>query len=201
MEYTLVPLSALNNTQLTQLTALHQRVMHTLLAELGAAVVERYYREAAADPLCLGCFALSSSGEIHGWVVGSPDPAGLNAKLRQPISWFASRMFLLVFSRPRALWNLFTTLLSTSEANQLAKNQVELTYIGVSESARGAGLGGKLLNYFNQTARASGYNSTALSVETDNHAAIHLYLSKGFRIIKSFREGRFERHRMEFSLE
>lgn len=201
MDYTLVPLSTINNTQLNQLAALHQRVMHTLLAELGAAVVQRYYREAASDPLCLGCFALSSSGEILGWVVGSPDPSGLNAKLRQPVTWFASHMFRLIFSHPRALWNLFTTLLSASEANQLSKYQVELTYIGVSENARGAGLGGVLLNYFNQTARTSGYRSTALSVETDNPAAIHLYLSKGFRMVKTFREGRFERHRMEFDLE
>ena len=200
MDYTFVPLSQLDSTGLTRLAALHSAVMHTLLADLGAPLVLRYYEVAQTEPKVLGLCAITSSGEIDGWAMGSPDPSALNARLRQPLSWFAGQMLRLGFTRPGALIDLLRALVSSSDANQLAPGQLELTYIGVAERAQGQGLGKQLLAAFSAAARQAGYSSIALSVETDNPAAVGLYTRCGFKITKTFREGRFERQRMEYKL-
>jgi ribosomal protein S18 acetylase RimI-like enzyme len=62
-------------------------------------------------------------------------------------------------------------------------------------------LGKGLLNTFIETSREAGYRSVVLSVEKDNEPAIALYQKAGFKIIKTFSEGHYERHRMELILE
>jgi ribosomal protein S18 acetylase RimI-like enzyme len=57
-----------------------------------------------------------------------------------------------------------------------------------------------MLAAFIEAARSAGYNSVALSVETDNPSAVALYTKHGFQITQSFQEGRFLRHRMEYQL-
>jgi len=200
MDYTFVPLSQLDSTGLTRLAALHSAVMHTLLADLGAPLVLHYYEVAQSDASVIGLCAISTSGEIDGWAMGSPDPSALNARLRQPASWFAGQMLRLGFSHPGALIDLLCALISSSDANQLGHGQLELTYIGVAERAQGQGLGKQLLAAFSAAARQAGYTSIALSVESDNPAAVALYTRCGFKVTKTFREGRFERQRMEHQL-
>jgi len=39
-----------------------------------------------------------------------------------------------------------------------------------------------------------------LSVETDNQPALALYTKTGFRILHTFQEGAYHRHRMEYRL-
>ena len=208
MNFTLKPFSQLDPVALARLAALHQSVMHTLLADLGLPVVLRYYQVCQRDPAVIGFCAVSPAGEMLGWAVGSPHPDEVNARLRQPIPWFAGQMLRLAFTRPGALWQLAVSTLSTLTPAPLSshrgndwgegeKPQIELTYIGVAASARGQGLGRGLLIAFVEASRAAGYSSIALSVETDNPEAIGLYGKSGFKIIRTFREGRFERHRME----
>ena len=92
---------------------------------------------------------------------------------------------------------LVQSALSASDANVLHPGQLELTYIGVAPAARRRGLGKGLLAAFLEASRAAGYVAVALSVETDNPAAIALYTNGGFHITRTFHEGHFERHRME----
>ena len=190
------PLSKLDAAALEQLTALHLAVMHTLLSDLGMGMVLKYYQAAQADPAVLGMCARLGNGRMAGWVMGSPNPAGLNAKLRQPLSWFAGQMMQLALRRPGVIVDLLRSLVSASDANQIIAGQIELTYIGVAPEEQGHGLGTALLDAFSQAAFQSGYTSIALSVETDNPTAVKLYSKRGYKIIKTFREGRFERHRM-----
>lgn len=77
---------------------------------------------------------------------------------------------------------------------------IELTYIGVASHQRNKGLGGKLLDAFTETSRLAGHHSVVLSVEMENAPAIALYEKAGFKIIQSFSEGRYKRHRMELIL-
>ena len=196
MEPTFTPLSELDAAGLERLSALHTSVMQTLLSDLGLAMVRKYYEAAQADPWVLGLCSVTSSREIDGWVMGSPAPSALNAKLRQPLTWFAGQMIQLSLRRPGTMLELLRSLLSASDANQLSPRQIELTYIGVAPEAQGRGLGKALLKAFSQAAFQAGYVSIALSVETDNPAAIHLYGQHGYKITRTFHEGRFERHRM-----
>ena len=196
METFFVPLSKLDAPALDRLTALHISVMHTLLSDLGAPMVRRYYEIAQADPTVLGLYGGLANDQMAGWVMGSPAPAELNAKLRQPLGWFAGQMIQLALRRPGVMLELLRSLVSASDANQLSPGQIELTYIGVAPKAQGQGWGKALLNAFSQTAFQAGYKSIALSVETDNLAAVNLYKRHGYKIIQTFHEGRFERHRM-----
>jgi ribosomal protein S18 acetylase RimI-like enzyme len=200
MNFTLTPLSLLEENGLARLADLHYTVMHTLLADLGLPFVLRYYKIAQTDPSVLAICALAPNNEILGWAMGSPAPASLNARLRQPITWFAAQILHLTLTHPAILIELIRSVLSSLPANAIPAGQVELTYIGVASAARGQGLGTILLTAFMNAARSAGYKSVALSVETDNSAAVTLYTRSGFYIAQTYREGRFERHRMQCEL-
>lgn len=214
----LLPLSQLPASLLPALAALHQATMPTLLSELGDDFVLRYYQLAQTDSSVIALCALETSQPSPqssitnsqslipnfkspiAYALGSPDPAALNAQLRQPLAWFAGKMLKLAFTRPGILIQLVQSVLTASPANNLRPGQIELTYIGVAPEARGQGLGKTILAAFVESARAAGYTSVALSVETDNPAALALYTKFGFTITQTFREGRYHRHRMEYQI-
>lgn len=200
MDVRLIDLSQLSETQLEHLAVLHHAVMHTLLSQLGLPVVFRYYQLARRQPDVIGLCAISDAGEILGWAIGSPSPDRINAKLRSPFFWFLAQMLKLLFTDPRVLWQLIHSVFFAPPAGQMKSGAIELTYIGVAREQRGQGVGEKLLTAFMEAVRARGYHSVVLSVETDNHPALALYDKAGFKIIQSFTEGRFERHRMERTL-
>jgi ribosomal protein S18 acetylase RimI-like enzyme len=200
MSIMFTPIARLDRISMENLTDLHCAVMHTLLADLGREVVQRYYQIAQKDASVLGLCAVSPNGEIDAWALGSSNPAELNARLRQPVGWFAGQMLKLVLKHPRVMLDLLGSSFSNQEANLLIPGQIELTYIGVAGHAQGKGLGKTMLTAFCQAARQGGYTSIVLSVETDNPAARRLYTKSGFKITRTFHEGRFERHRMVLEL-
>ena len=193
-----VSLSELDENSLKQLADLHRSVMHTLLSDLGLPIVLKYYQVARRDSSVLGICALASSNEIIGWSVGSPDPAAINAKLRQPLTWFLAQILNVAVTRPLVFKQLISSVLSPSLETKSAA--IELTYIGVAAGHQGKGLGQALLNRFIEQSRSKGYHSVALSVEAENKTALALYEKSGFKIIGTFTEGRYQRHRMELTL-
>lgn len=205
MTNSIIPLSALPASLLPALADLHTATMPTLLADLGQPFVLRYYQLAQKDSSVIAFCAVNDAprtphSALLGYALGSPNPSALNAQLRQPLTWFASQMLRLAFTRPIVLWQLAQSVFSASDENTLTPGQIELTYIGVAPEARGQGLGKTLLTTFVDAARSAGYKSVVLSVETDNLAAIALYTKFGFEITKTFSEGRYHRHRMEYKV-
>ena len=200
MDDRLVEFSALTLEDLKRLAMLHHAVMHSLLSDLGSPLVLRYYQVAQTDPKVIGLCVVSRSGDMLGWAMGSPQPDRINAGLRSPLTWFLFQMLRVMFTRPGVLWQLISSVLSTSNHSAVKNDAIELTYIGVSSDQRGTGLGKKLLNAFIEASRLSGYRSVVLSVEIENLPAITLYETTGFTIIKTFSEGRYQRHRMELTL-
>jgi len=200
MDTSIIPFSKLTPDQLSRLAALHTAVMHTLLAELGMPLVLRYYQAAQLETGVIGVCACDPSGEITGWAMGSADPSTLNSRLREPLVWFCGQILRLALTRPGTFIELLRTLIKPSDANNIQRGQIELTYIGVSPEAQGKGFGKSLLQTFTTAARSAGFDSVVLSVETDNPSAVRLYQRFGFQVIRNFKEGRFERYRMELSL-
>ncbi len=200
MDSHLVEFSQLTPEELKRLAVLHHSVMHTLLSDLGLPILWRYYQIAQQDSQTIGFCVISGSGRILGWAMGSPRPDRINAKLRSPLTWFVLQMLRITLTRPVVLWQLFSSVFSTSNSSAIKNDAIELTYIGVSSEQRGVGLGKKLLNAFIEACRLNGYRSVVLSVEKENLPAITLYERAGFRIIKTFSEGRYQRHRMELTL-
>lgn len=201
MNYELVPLSQLNDFDIRQLAKLHYLVMHTLLSDLGLPIVLRYYQVARGERSIIGICAIKSSNEILGWAMGSPQPDRINSGLRTPLLWFGFQILRVTFTHPLALWQLISSVLSSSAQTEMKNNAIELTYIGVSPEQSGKGVGKDLLNTFIEKSREEGYRSVVLSVETDNKPAIALYEKSGFKITKTYSEGRYQRHRMELILE
>lgn len=193
-----VQISELDDDGLQRLATLHHSVMHTLLSDLGLPIVTKYYQAACSDFSVIGICAVNSSNQTVGWAVGSPDPAEINRKLRSPWTWFLLQMMRLALTRPGVFVQLVSSVLAASAP--MERNAIELTYIGVAASAQGKGLGRTLLEKFVEESRAKGYHSVVLSVEAENKSAIALYEKFGFKISRSFSEGRYQRHRMELTL-
>lgn len=200
MDFKLLALSDLDAEGIKRLAELHYVVMHTLLSDLGLPMVLRYYQVARSDSSVIGVCAMNSSKELLGWAMGSPHPDRINSSLRTSLAWFMIQMVRLAVTRPLVLWQLISSVLSSSGQQDIKKGGIELTYIGTALDQRGRGLGKDLLNAFIGASRAKGYPSVVLSVETDNKPAIALYEKSGFKIIKTYSEGRYQRHRMELTL-
>lgn len=199
MNYKIVPLALLNNDQINQLARLHYTVMDSLLSDLGLPLVERYYQIARADASVIGICALGADGHPLGWAVGSPNPNQVNRRMSEARVWFIVQMVRAVVTRPSSILQLVAS--ARTSSLQMKAGAVELTYIGVDESARKQGVGRALLNSFIEAAREKKFTSVALSVEAENTDAIALYTHTGFKITHSFTEGRFNRHRMELTLQ
>ena len=197
MDHMLVRLSQLDENGIKRLAVLHQSVMRTLLSDLGTSMVLRYYQVALNDSSVVGICAISPSGEMLGWALGSPHPGKINSHLRTPFVWFFSQMLRLALTRPLILWQLIFSVLRSSVQTNIESGAIELTFIGVAVDKRNQGLGRELLNAFMETSRSLGYRSVILSVEREDVPAITLYEKAGFKIIQSFSEGRYKRYRME----
>ncbi|MEW5941618.1 MAG: GNAT family N-acetyltransferase [Chloroflexota bacterium] len=197
----LAPLSDLSSPDLQRVAALHCAVMPTLLTDLGPSAVQRYYEIAIHDPKVVG-FAIFApvSKEALGWVMGSPHPAELTARLRRHPLWFAGQLARVAVTRPRVIAQLLRAALSPAEENLIQPGEIELTYIGVADYARGQGLGVTLVRRFLAASAVAGYNRVSLSVESDNNSAIRLYRQVGFETVKEFQEGKFHRLRMSVAL-
>jgi ribosomal protein S18 acetylase RimI-like enzyme len=200
MAYELLGLSQLDEDGIKRLAMLHYSVMHTLLSNLGLPMVLRYYQVARADPAVIGLCAVSTSGEMLAWALGSPHPDLINSRLRTPLTWFLFQMLRLTLTRPFILWQLMSSVFNLSNRLYIESGAIELTYIGVASNQRGKGLGEELLNSFIEASRSTGYRSVVLSVETDNKPAMALYEKMGFKILQTFSECRYKRHRMELVL-
>lgn len=200
MEYRLIEISQLKADQIQRLALLHDSVMHTLLSDLGLPFVWRYYQIARADPNVVGFCAISSSGEVIGWAMGSPHPDRITSQLRSPLLWFSLQMLRITLTRPIVLWQLISSVFSLSGPEGVKEGAIELTYIGVAKHQKGRGLGKTLLSAFIEESRARQYRSVLLSVERENLAAISLYEKAGFQVIATFSESRYRRHRMELTL-
>jgi ribosomal protein S18 acetylase RimI-like enzyme len=200
MDVRLVELAKLSDDEIKRLAVLHHSVMHTLLSNLGLPIIQRYYQIAQMDSKVIGLCALSGTDDLLGWAMGSPHPDKINAALRSPLAWFLLQMSRVALIRPPVLWQLISTVLSGSSQAALRTGEIELTYIGVSSVERGKRVGRKLLHAFIEASRSHGYQSVVLSVETDNSPAISLYEKEGFKVIRTFSEGHYQRHRMELIL-
>ena len=198
MNFRIIPITQLSEKQIAELANLHQRVMHSLLSDLGLPVIERYYRLASKDSTVIGFCALSEADNPLGWAVGSSNPNQINGRLREPLLWFISQTFRVLITRPRVMGQVLASI--RIAAAPLPTGAIELTYLGVEPSARRQGVGREGLRSFLQAAQDAKYLSVVLSVEAENKEAMALYTRAGFRTIDTFTEGRYHRYRMELTL-
>lgn len=200
MSYTLHPLRDIDPALLAPLAKLHEKALHGLLSEMGYPFVYRYFQLCIEDPSVIGFYALSEAGDLIGYVNGTPKPGELNSRMTRPLTWFAAQCLRLLFIRPRALWQAVVSSLTVSKQMAEDPDAIEVVYMSVDPKARGQGLGRILMQDFHDAAREAGYKRVTGSQELDNKVGIDLLASMGYRVKYVFREGGYDRQRIELIL-
>lgn len=200
MKYSLHSIHEIEPPVLASVARLHETAMGLLLTAMGPAFVFKYFETAAKDPDVIGFCALADTNRAIGYIVGTPRPDRLNSQLTRPLTWFALQCFRLAFSRPRVLWQALVS--SSSQGGQMPRDgrAIELVYVAVDPQCRGLGVGRALMQAFQDDSRAAGYRSVLASQELDNEASIRLFTAMGYRVVSRYREGRYERQRVELVL-
>ncbi|MBN8581361.1 MAG: N-acetyltransferase [Anaerolineae bacterium] len=171
-----------------------------LLSKLGYPFVLRYFENAIKDERAFGFYAQDDeTNEIMGFSLASPEPSSLTSKLTADKGWFIRNILKVIFTRPMAFLQMVISSI-TIRGQMYEPNTIECVYFTVDSKFRGRGLGRSLQKALMDEGRKRGYKKIYASVETWNIASLKATQANGFKIIKTFREGLYHRHRLESEL-
>lgn len=171
-----------------------------LLSKLGYPFVLRYFENAIKDEQAFGFYAQDDeTNEIMGFSLASPEPSSLTSKLTEDKGWFIRNILKVIFTRPLAFLQMVISSI-TIRGQMYEPNTIECVYFTVDEKFRGRGLGRALQKALMDEGRKRGYKKIYASVETWNIASLKATQANGFKIIKTFQEGIYHRHRLESEL-
>lgn len=199
MTHTLHPLQTIPSDQLPRIAQIHMGDAG-LLSKLGYPFVLRYFENAVHDERAFGFYAQENeTGEIMGFSLASPEPSSLTSKLTADKSWFIKNILKVIFTRPLAFLQMVISSI-TIRGQMYEPNTIECVYFTVDPKFRGHGLGRSLQKALMDEGRKRGYKKIYASVETWNAASLKATQANGFKIIRTFREGIYYRHRLESEL-
>lgn len=199
MSYSLHTLKSIPNHLLSRISEIHLSDAG-LLSKLGYPFVLRYFENAIKDERAFGFYAQDDeTNEIMGFSLASPEPSSLTSKLTEDKGWFIKNIFKVIFTRPMAFLQMVISSI-TIRGQMYEPNTIECVYFTVDEKFRGRGLGRSLQKALMDEGRKRGYKKIYASVETWNIASLKATQANGFKIIKTFREGIYHRHRLESEL-
>ena len=171
-----------------------------LLSKLGTPFVLRYFKNAVKDEQAFGFYAQDDeTNEIMGFSLASPEPSSLTSSLTEDKDWFIKNILKVIFTRPLAFLQMVISSV-TIRGQMYEPNTIECVYFTVDPKFRGRGLGRSLQKALMDEGRKRGYKKIYASVETWNIASLKATQANGFKIIKTFREGLYHRHRLESEL-
>lgn len=171
-----------------------------LLTKLGYPFVLRYFENAIKDERAFGFYVVDDeTGVVMGFSLASPEPSALTSKLTEDKGWFVRNIIKVIFTRPLAFLQMLISSI-TIRGQMYEPNTVECVYFTVDPKYRGHGLGRALQKSLMDEGRKRGYKKIYASVETSNIASLKATQANGFKIIKTFREGIYHRHRLESEL-
>lgn len=171
-----------------------------LLSKLGYPFVLRYFENAVKNEQAFGFYAQDDeTGEIMGFSLASPKPSSLTSKLTEDKGWFIKNILKVIFTRPLAFLQMVISSI-TIRGQMYEPNTIECVYFTVNPKFRGRGLGRSLQKALMDEGRKRGYKKIYASVETWNIASLKATQANRFKIIKTFREGLYHRHRLESEL-
>ncbi len=158
-------------------------------ASIGREYVRRFLLWFARGPGTIA-IAAADGGRVAGYTVGAP--VGYDREMNRDLFWtvmraiavhpgllFQKRFLARLTQRAR---RLFGRSRGETEAPPLPEPVMSLVGIGVSEAARGRGVGRTLLREFESRSRAARMKSMRLSVYADNSAACALYERAGWTL-------------------
>ncbi len=199
MPHTLRPLKTIPSEKLSRIAEIHMGDAG-LLSKLGYPFVLQYFENVIKDERAFGFYAQDDkTGEIMGFSLASPEPSSLTSKLTEDKSWFIKNILYVIFTRPLAFLQMVISSI-TIRGQMYEPNTIECVYFTVDPKFRGHGLGRSLQKALMDEGRKQGYKKIYASVETWNIASLKATQANGLKIIKTFREGIYYRHRLESEL-
>ena len=197
MSYTIHPLKNIPPSQLTQLATLHLED-HGLLSQLGYPFVLKYFEIVHKDKRTIGVYAQDDqTGKLIGYNIAHPEPETLTSQLTNDRGWFIKEMLKVILAHPSAFIQLLASSKTIKKQMQNESDAIESLYLTIDNEYRGQKIGRTLQQALFEKARKAGYKRIVGSIETWNKASIRMCQSNGFVITKTFREGKFTRHRTE----
>lgn len=197
MSYTIYPLKELKPEQLPEIARLHLDD-HGLLTQLGYPFVLRYFEIVIKDPSVVGVIAKDDqNGKIIGYNIASAQPSALTSQLTDDKGWFIREILKVIFTHPSAFLQLIVSSLTIKSQMENEADAIESLYLTIDANYRGQKVGRTLQQGLFEEVRKAGYKRIVGSIETWNEASIKMCQSNGFVIKKTFREGKFIRHRIE----
>lgn len=199
MAHSLHPLKSISDNLIGRVAEIHMTDAG-LLSKLGYPFVLRYFEGAIRHEAAFGFYAQDDeTGEIMGFSLASPEPSALTSQLTKDKSWFAKNILKVLVTRPLAFLQMAISSV-TIRGQMYEPNSIECVYFTVDPKFRGHGLGRSLQKALMDEGRKRGYKKIYASVETWNIASLKATQANGFKIIKTFREGIYFRHRLESEL-
>ena len=198
MAYTLYPLKEINPSLLPRIAEI-QLGDAGLLSKLGYPFVLRYFEMAVKDEHAFGFYAQENeTGQIMGFSLASPEPSALTSNLTRDRGWFIKQILKVLFTRPLVFLQMVIS--SITIQGQMESEAIECVYFTVDPNFRGQKLGRTLQKALMDEGRKQGYKKIFASIETWNIASLKATQANGFTIAKTFREGKYHRHRLESKL-
>ena len=198
MAYTLHPLKEINPSLLPRIAEI-QLGDAGLLSKLGYPFVLRYFEMAIKDEHAFGFYAQENeTGQIMGFSLASPEPSALTSNLTRNRGWFIKQILKVLFTRPLVFLQMVIS--SITIQGQMESEAIECVYFTVDPNFRGQKLGRTLQKALMDEGRKQGYKKIFASIETWNIASLKATQANGFTIAKTFREGKYHRHRLESKL-
>jgi len=200
MNYSLHPLKSIPAHLIPRIAEIHMGDAG-LLSKLGRPFVLRYFENVVRDKSAFGFYAEDgNTNEVMGFSLASPEPSSLTASLTEDKNWFIQNILKVMFTRPLAFLQMAVSSI-TIRGQMYEPNTIECVYFTVDPQFRGRGLGRALQKALMDEGRIRGYKKIYASVETWNVASLKATQANGFKIIRTFREGMYYRHRLESELQ
>lgn len=192
----LVQVRAMTVADLPFVAQLHRSYLaHGLFPALGPRFLRAYLHTYAASPFGLAYVALFDGSPV-GYLVGTVDQrAHANHVLRLHGLRLGVLGLVALSVRPRVAWRFSRTRArryiavgarlvrsgtGASPSSGSAGGVAVLSHVAVSASARGAGVGGALVERFTQDARSSGATAARLLTKADDGGASGFYERLGW---------------------
>ncbi len=156
------------------------------LTSLGSSFLNCYYRSLIKSSDGIGLCAIEGT-DIVGFCAGTVKSKGFHKRLLlNNIYFFTLQFFKLIFLQPKALVRLFFNMEKVPLLD-ISGDIAELTSIGVKPSAKGTGVGEKLLVEFEKAVEVSG--SKIITLTTDfyyNENVLRFYSKNGYTVHSDF---------------
>lgn len=165
------------------------------LSTLGPRFLTEFYAGFLDDPTAVAVVARDAAGNPVGAAVGTTEPAGYYRRfLRRRLAGLAFASAVAAAHRPKAILRLARGAFYRGEAgDDNAPLGALLSSICTAPTTQNMGLGKRLLDEWEQQAKAKGAASAHLSTDADDNDSIHaFYRSSGWVLDHEYltREGR-----------